>query len=196
MKAYKLLLLVFLCSVVHINKTFAQQEYPDYVITIGGDSIRCEIIVPLFGSVKYQSASMTKAEKIKPDAIKEYYIADENILHRAVFKDSTSKPMFMTVIEKGKLSLYEMVYNNYSKYGNTTTTEWYIGKGSDYVKDFKSSGIYIGKSRKERKDYLGDLLKDNQAVYNKYIAEDKFSFKQIQNLVHLYNTGQPLSDGN
>ncbi len=169
------------------------QQYTDYVITVKGDSIPCNISTPLIGNIKYEGGGMTKPEKIKPDAIKEYYIASKKSLSRSVFKEGTSKPMFMTVVEKGKISLYEMINTNYMYGGGSTTTvTWYVGKGSDYVTDFKSSGLFFAKSRKQRKDNFGEMLKDNQAVYDKYKTEDKFSFKQIQNLVHLYNTGQPL----
>ena len=38
---------------------------------------------------------------------------------------------------------------------------------------------------------LEDLLSDNKAVYDKFIADDKVSLKQIRNIIHLYNTGKP-----
>jgi hypothetical protein len=38
------------------------------------------------------------------------------------------------------------------------------------------------------------MLKDKPDVYNKYIAEEKFTFKQIGNLVHLYNTGKTYDE--
>jgi hypothetical protein len=202
MNACKLFILIFVCSVVSLTKTFAQ-EYPDYVITTKGDSIPCNINKPFFGSIRYQGASMTKAQKIEPDAVKEYFRSKNNDLQRVVYKEDDTDPLFMKVIEKGKISLYQLIITRTTTtstattgYGSTTTTNstktWYIAKGTDSVKEFKTSALFASKSRKERKDDFGEMLKDNKAVYNKYIAEDKFSFKQIQNLVHLYNTGQPL----
>jgi len=105
------------------------------------------------------------------------------------------------VIEKGKISLYEMIYTTYTgtttTYSgtmttNTTTTEWYVSKGSDNVSDIKTSGLFMLKAKQKRKDTFAEMLKDNKNIYDKYLAEDKFSFKQIRNLVHLYNTGKPL----
>ena len=34
------------------------------------------------------------------------------------------------------------------------------------------------------------MIKDNKEVYDKYLADDKFGFAQIRNLIHLYNTGR------
>ena len=38
------------------------------------------------------------------------------------------------------------------------------------------------------------MIKDKPNVYEKYMAENKFNFNFIQNLVHLYNTGKLLSE--
>jgi len=166
----------------------------DYVITVKGDSIACEINTPLIGSTKYKSDAMSRSEKIKPDEIKEYYIARKNTLYRSVFLDDKTKPVFAVVIEKGKISLYEVKYTNYSGTTTTTTTVWYVGKGSDHVSDLKTNGLFTNTARQQRKDDFGEMLMDNKDVYDKYKSEDKFSFRQIRNLVHLYNTGQPLND--
>lgn len=185
----KLLLSIIMFTVLTVNV-----KAQDYVITVKGDSIPCSISTPLIGRVKYKVDSMGESKKIKPDEIREYYIARKNDRERAVYKDSTSRPWFMTVIEKGRISLYQLITTYYHNGMTTSNTEWYVGKGSDYVSDLKSSSLITFKSKRKRKDIFAEMLKDNQAVYDKYIAEDKFSFKQIQNLVHLYNTGQPLND--
>lgn len=96
----------------------------------------------------------------------------------------------MTVLEKGKISLYEVIV--YYKY--SATTYWYVAKNSDKVSLIKTNGLFSGKGRKERKDDLAEMLKDQPAVYQKYMAEDKFNFKAIRNLVHLYNTGHTLDE--
>jgi len=177
----------------------AQPAYQDYVITANGDSIRCKVKKPLIGNLKYQSENMSKPEEITEENIKEYSRSNRTKIYRAVYQGSSKMPNFMTVIERGKISIYELVQTN-SYYGgasgtwtNTSQTDWYIGKNTDTVVSFKTSGFFWGKSRRARKDMLGEMFKDNPEVYNKYIAEDKFSFKQIRNLVHLYNTGEDLS---
>jgi len=172
----------------------------DYVITIKGDTLHCRISIPLMGKPRYKSEGMTSAEKIKPDEILEYYIARKDLLEHSVSisNNKNMSPVFMTVVEKGKISLYQLIvtttfYNNGMTSSSSTTT-WYIGKGSGDVDELKTSGLFSMASRKSRKDELGQLFADNKEVYDKYIADDKFSFKQIRNLVHLYNTGEPLKN--
>jgi len=172
----------------------------DYVITIKGDTLHCRISIPLMGKLRYKSEGMTSAEKIKPDEILEYYIARKDLLERSVSinNNKNMSPVFMTVVEKGKISLYQLIvtttfYNNGMTSSSSTTT-WYIGKGSGDVDELKTSGLFSMASRKSRKDELGQLFADNKEVYDKYIADDKFSFTQIRNLVHLYNTGEPLKN--
>ena len=183
--------LIFITAII---LTFNANAQSDYVITVKGDSIPCKISIPLIGSNKYKSDAMSGPEKIKPDVIKEYYIARKNFRQRAVFRDNSTKPTYMTVIERGKISLYEMVYSNYYNGMTTTTVTWYVSKGSDNVSDLKTSALFSFKSRQTRKDDFAEMLKDNKVVYDLYISEDKFSFKQIRNLVHLYNTGQPFAE--
>lgn len=180
--------------IIAITLAFNANAQSDYVITVKGDSIACKVSTPLIGSVKYKDATMSESEKIKPDEIKEYYIARKNILHRSVFSDSSSKPVFMTVVEKGKISLFEMVYTTYNGVTSTSTTAWYVSKGSDYVSDLKTSSLFMGKARQKRKDDFAEMIMDNKDVYNKYKTDDKFTFNQIKNLVHLYNTGHSLNE--
>jgi len=194
--------LLFFASLFFALNTNAQQNekrYWDYVIKVNGDSIRCNVSAPLIGSVKYQSVTMSKPEKIKLDSIKEYSLTTEQKIYRKVYRDGSAKPVFMVVIEKGKIGLYELIHTNTTMgYGGamttTSTRDWYVGKNSDNVTGFKSSGIFLGKSRQSRKDLLAEMLKDKPEIYNKYMADDKFSFKQIRNLIHLYNTGEPLKE--
>ena len=191
---------IFLVALITI--TFKATAQSDYVITVKGDSIPCKISRSFIGIMKYKSATMTESESIEPDVIKEYYVAKKNILHRAVFKEGSNSPMYMTVIEKGKISLFEeiVVSSSIATYGfgaptttRTSVEEWYISKGSDNVSKIKTTDIVLLiNSKQKRKDAFGDMLKDNKAVYEKYLNDDKFTFKQIQNLVHLYNTGVSL----
>jgi hypothetical protein len=180
---------LFFIGAIMIIASIANAQ-TDYVITIKGDSIACKVNIPLVGAPKYKGDAMSKSEKIKPDEIKEYFIARKNLLKRSVFVDSTSDAQFLTVIEKGKISLFELMTSVYNGMSTTTTTTWYAGKGSDHVSALKTSSLFLNKGRQQRKDDFAEMLADNKDVYNKYKAEDKFSFKQIRNLVHLYNTGK------
>lgn len=180
--------------------TAQQDEHAlDYVITLKGDSIPCRIKIPLFGNPRYEVAGINKANKIKPDEIKAYYIARKKTLWGSVFKNGKNERQFMTVIEKGKISLYELI-NNGSTYNGTTTTTtttttWYISKGSDIANEIKTSGLFSSKARQDRKKEFGEMLKDDTNVYDKFMKDDNFGFKEIRNLIHLYNTGEPYKKG-
>ncbi|MES2107499.1 MAG: hypothetical protein V4577_02045 [Bacteroidota bacterium] len=173
----------------------AQRRYFDMIITVNGDSIKCSIDPePLSGPVKYQTPDMKKPEPISSKYIKEYFASGFTVDRKVVYVDSSKTPEFMRVLEKGKLSLYQIIV---SSSNGTSAKAWYAGKGnSDQVISVKEPGLYIGigKSRAERKNNFGEMLKDNPGVYNKYITEKKFSYKQLRNLVHLYNTGQEFKE--
>jgi len=94
----------------------------------------------------------------------------------------------MTVIEKGEINLYQKIIY----FDDGSITLLYISKGSDDVIALKTSGLSLSKPRQSRMDILAKMLMDNKAVYDKYKANGKFTFKQIRNIVHLYNTGHPL----
>lgn len=177
-----------LCCIAVLFTFKAQAQMEDYVITTKGDTLKCNISSSLFGAAKYQLSG--QFEKKMGADIKEYYVRRNNFRNRAVFIGDDKRASFLEVVENGNISLYRIVYrHNYS-----TTTQWYVGKGSDHVSILKSSSLLLGKSRKDRKDDFADMLKDKPEVYDKYMAEKKFSFNAIQNLVHLYNTGESLKD--
>lgn len=185
---------ILVLSILVLFSTDLKAQTDDYVITTKGDTIKCRILTPFFvynGSTKKYKID-GKSKKIKTDEIQEYYIARTDYRERAVIVNGKNKLEFLKVVENGIISLYEVVYNNTSPNGfSTSSVQWFIGKGSNKVTDFKSSTIYLGKSRKDRKSYFAELLKDKPQVYDKCMTDDKFSFDEIRNLVHLYNTGMP-----
>jgi len=189
MKTLYLAALIFVTCILPAVSLKAQ----DYVITAKGDSIPCKITRPLLGNFRYKSADMADAVKINPEEIKTFYSAKRKALYRSVVLDS-SDPVFMVVVEDGPISLYQYVYTNYNGTTTTTTTVWYVGKNSDSVVELKTSGMFLSTGKKARKDALGEMLMDKKEVYDKYIAEDKFSFAQIREIVHLYNTGESLKN--
>jgi hypothetical protein len=182
---------------VYVNYVYAQR---DYVITNSGDTLRCVVNGPsIFGIYKYSFNNNTV--KITLRNTKEFFIANKDLTMAAVFIDNYSTPMFMKVIEKGQIRLFEIIMNNGYSAGNTpianSSMEWFVSKGSDTVSLLKYNGTasLMGfRGTKRRQNDFIEMIKDNKNVYDKYVAEDKFSFKQIRNLVHLYNTGQQLSD--
>lgn len=179
------ILFIFLLSMITFIVNAQPKNYWDYIITTKGDTVRCHIDKPLIGKAKYQSRTMAKPEKITTDSVREFYYQFDHVYYRAVYIDSAVQKTFLEIIEKGPITLYEVETSN----GNTIKTDWYISKNTDTAKSLKSSSYLMGRARL-RRDEFGEMLKDKPDIYNKYIADEKFSFKQIQKLVHWYNTGK------
>jgi hypothetical protein len=193
-------------SIFILGLTFtlgAKAQKRDYVITANKDSVYCTISRSFFTGNSSYKVNDGKSVRIKPDDIKEFYLGDEDVKQRSVVRQGKKKHEFMTVLEDGKISLYQEITSspggvrpNGMMFGGTSSTQWYIAKVTDTVTEVKNSdfslAIIFNKSRKHRKADFADFISDNQAVYDKYKTEDKFSFKQVRNLVHIYNTGEPL----
>jgi len=195
LKTLLVLVAASLCSLI------ARSQTQDYVITANNDTISCKVSTSfLSGNTSYKVAD-GKSIRVKPEEIKEYYVASKDKIHMAMYREKKKKPEFFVVLEKGKIILLEGITTSF--YGgmpgtvplSSSSTQWYLSKGTDTVKEVKNSQLNLfGKSRKERKNDFEEMISDNTDVLNKYKAEDKFSFKQLRNLVHLYNTGQLLED--
>lgn len=184
-----------LCFALLFFTSNLKAQNRDYLITIKGDTLNCKI-----NGEKYKADGMDKPKRISFYEIKEYYIAKDNLLCRAVYLPEHRLPQFMTVLESGKINLYQQTNEYYQMNSvqggmsySTSITDWYIAKETDTVTIVKNSDISLGaiffKSKKTRKNDFAEMLKDNKAVYDKFIAEDKFSIGEIRNLIHLYNTG-------
>lgn len=168
----------------------AQTE--DYVITSKGDTIHCKVSTSMVGLGKYKSPEMGDAVKITIEDIKEFYIKRKDDRERAVAVEDRDQPFFMKVMENGPINLYQHIVFEYSSgpAGTHSTTVWYISKGLGVASPLKSANVFLGKSRKDRKDELAEMLQDKQDVYNKYLEENSFSFNKVQKIVHYYNTGE------
>ena len=97
----------------------------------------------------------------------------------------------MLVIESGPICLYECSYKAYTQkgYSNAGMIR-YISKGADYFKEFKPRPFIYYKEDSSWQDEFVDLIKDKRDVYDKYIADKKFNFKEVIRITHLYNTGE------
>lgn len=191
-------ILLVLFSATHL---FAQ----DYMITKNGDTIKCSITGPsTWGFYKYKTAENAEAAKIRTSEVKEFYMAEKKTLTHVVFikKKKYVMSLFMPVVEKGKINLYEVTTGAYMYYGATGTSSYnttkvcYISKGTDTVSELKTNVIFNSEFRQSSEDKFAEMIKDNAAVYNTYITNNEFSFKELRNLIHMYNTGLPYEDPN
>lgn len=183
-KILSLALLLFAAFNAHAQKQ-------DYIINTKGDTVWCNISNPLLSKIKYTTAD-GQSSPITTETVSEYYCTGKKLLRRAVYVENKTEPEFLTVVENGSVSLYEAVGTNYNGISGSSVTVWFISKDSDQADLIKTSGAIVGKSEKDLKDTLADILKDKKEIYDAYLAQDKFSFKQIKKLVHWYNTGEKM----
>jgi len=182
-----ILKIAFFILIVLASMSAMAQNYPDYVITVKGDSIPCRITDPDFSKARYQDSLMATPEKITPDRIKEFYISDLLRLYRAVYIEGDKLPTYLIRVEKGTINLY--YYSYYTQYG--TVVKWFAGKDwADHVDDFNVVFLSETKTKKQLKNKFALLLKDNPQVLNKFTTDDDFDYGYIVKMVHLYNTGE------
>lgn len=191
---------MFVLSIIMLFSSILKAQYmsvvnSDYVITAKGDSIFCDVSKPFIGKYSYRQFDDRKSKKILPAEIKEFYLGEKNETYRPVYTPGSNRPEFLEVLEKGAIKLYVKEVITYSYGGaSSSTTVWYVSKGSDTVNELKTSSLFLPKSRKERKNELAEMLIDKKDVYNKYISDDKFNFDQIRSIIHFYNTGEWIED--
>lgn len=187
-----------------LTSTQLKAQKQDYIITNLGDTLICQIKLPVmsFGAPRYKTIDMHGWQRILLTNTNEYYTAASNTLKRKVLK-TDGKAVFMKVLENGKISLYEESTINTNPApgpdGLPTTmisTSLYAAKLPDLNKvveniDVGSFGLSF-KSKGKRINELSAILLDNKTVAEKFVAENKFNYKSVRNIIHLYNTGESL----
>lgn len=173
-----------------------ESELPDtsYVIRVTGDTLYCRIKFTFFGGKgEYRTDDMKDWKVIKSDDIKECGMRRRGKWSyvRPVYNPDQKRGMFLDIVEKGKINVYQqiVVIKSGFGYGTNTIINWFIAKGTDTLKELKTTSLFFFKSRKNRKDEFGEMLMDNKDVYGVYMEEKKFSFKKLRQYVRLYNTG-------
>lgn len=180
---------LFTC-LLNQQPTLAQER--DVVITQSGDTIFCQIKTDIFGfPTKYRRVDSTEFVRLKEKEIKYYYIASKKEAYRSVKLPNKTKNQLLRLVEDGKINLYV----RYTQAGNTgSVATWFVSKGEGELHELKTSALFSFKSKQDRKEAFANMLADNQEVLQQYMSDDSFSFKNIRNIVHLYNTGQPYVD--
>lgn len=171
--------------------TVKAQSKSDYIITLKGDTIKCKVKSIFLGSgIRFKSDKMEDYKEVDATMIKQYYRSKNAYPYRAIIPFYRKKPEFMTVIEEGKINLYQHIVQSYANGHSMINIYWYVQKGTDTVRQIKSSTIFNVKNRKERKDEFLELISDNKEVLEQYINAKSFSFDQIRASIHYYNTGE------
>ncbi len=179
---------IFIAGVALLLTTVAEAQKSkkrnsDYVITPKGDTLACVITIPMFGKNTYTTMFDT-TQVLKPDEIMEYYIRSKNEHYRSVFRPGETKPVFLKILETGKINLYEDQIANTSM--DSYKVAWYITKDLNKLIELRGNKLSPGKAQKND---LEKMLMDNNDVYDAYLHDTKFTFDETRSYIHLYNTG-------
>ncbi len=178
--------LVFIASAIVVRA----QNKSDYVIMSSGDTVYCKIGSTFFNStLKYKTDEMKSAVPIDPVKLKSYYLEKRNEVYVSVLAPEQRKPEFMRLVEDGQIKLYEQV-NNVPNMSSVSI--WFISKNFGPIEKLKIDGVLLGSkmgSRKSREELLSEIIQDKPNVYEKYLANKKFTNENIKSVVHFYNTG-------
>jgi hypothetical protein len=185
----KINLIAFITLLVASLSGRAQNN--DRVITMNNDTIRCTISGPIFfRSYKYSTTDSSHTTKIDKNDVREFYSADKKIWFREIYPSKGllfSYPLFMKVLERGKISLYE----TWVQVNGVTNTLWYATKINDTGIYIKTNAFAIFSGTKKGKKIFVTYLADNKPVQDQYIKDDNPDIDEIIRLVHWYNTGEP-----
>ncbi|HTD99534.1 MAG TPA: hypothetical protein VK668_09605 [Mucilaginibacter sp.] len=196
MKISGISLLITISLVLLFDRSFAQKSIYNYVITNNNDTIRCEMRTTLFGAIKYQAITSTgKFIKVTTKEIKEYYTAKDSSTYVVVTLPEQDSPEYLKLLERGKISFYEKLIVSYSQYGNNRSYYWYVSKDGGPLKEIKSNTIFTDGSRKERREYLANLMAEDKALVDEFKNESDFSLKKLTYFIHKYNTDQANNSG-
>lgn len=189
MKKFYLLVPLFFISYI----LFA--ENTPYVITSKNDTIKCAKVKGVFlgKGIKYKVKSSDDFKTANMDSVKEYMLSGDSLPYRSVTLEKESQPLFLRVIENGKICLYEAITYSYGAYGATTiTTRWYASKNNAPAFFLKTTALNIfEKNQDTRKKLFSDMISDDPSVLAMFKADDSFSFKSLRKYVHEYNRTAP-----
>ncbi len=171
---------------------YAQDFHPkyDYVITVKNDTLKCKITASIFqkdygNGYKYKLEKDTANKTLKTDSIKEFYRSKYATTFVAVMLPGQKEKRFVSLLERGKINLYEdvaIISNNY-------ITTYYANKNGSPLFEIKTDGVFrpSGVSSAERRKALADMLSDNPALLQSFNKEGGYDFDTIRNFINLYN---------
>jgi hypothetical protein len=158
----------------------------DYIIKLSGDTVYGDIIADNYDRVNFKASNGTEGMKFKANEILGYYKNKKNATYHRVNR-SLEKDRFslLPAIVQGKINLYEYVVQS-GMY--TANVSYFASKNGKDFFEIKNNSFYGVFGRSERqKDALYELLKDNEAISQKYITENKTSIKNLIKIIEEYN---------
>lgn len=162
------------------------QKTPDYVINTKGDTIKCFISLPFIGSAEYTLPDGSISPLEDSTYVKEYYSAKANLRKRAVNIPGIKKPVYLEVVEDGKIIIYFQQYIRY----NTEYLAWHIFKKADPEFNINNMPLSNNSKISSAKVDILKLVSDNPAAVNMCNDKKKLSYDDVRDIIHFYNTGE------
>lgn len=120
-----------------------------------------------------------------PALVKAYYDSKRKALFRSLVLPEAGEPVFLQVLESGKISLYEWEYV-YDNSGTTTTSiTWYADKAGMSLQEVKRTGL--GGNGINRRQAMEALLADNGPLAQQFQQKELYSFGYLRELIRQYN---------
>lgn len=187
-------LFTFLCLVSIFSFKHANAQESGYLITLSNDTINCSIFKNLKGEYTWK----TPADRNWRDftGAKEYHLNQSNVTYRLKTLPDTNRILFLKVVEKGTVSLYEYFVIKSSFNGRGfRTIRWYASKNDNQrVEEVKSNEPDNQFNFGDYKQTLYTLMADKPKVLAVLKRKD-YNFNEIKAAVYLYNNGHPMPEG-
>jgi hypothetical protein len=186
-KALKISTLIFLFSIMHLNKIYAQR---DYIINLKKDTILCKIRINGFnGNLQYRVNKNDKFTNIKADLVIQYFLAKDTSTYMLKNLPGDKPKDYVKLLEQGNIFLYEynFVYPN-----GSIETYWYASKNSGNLIQIKHSSfsiVGIAHSQKNEKESFINLFSENPTLQEEFNGTIKrnYDFDTIRDCIKLYN---------
>jgi len=122
---------IILLSAMILMTLQLKAQYQDHIITVKNDTLACIVNQSSREDDYYfRKADMDEPVKIQKGKIKEFYTGDKTIWKRRIYLSGHLAPFYLSVVLRGKISLYEEISTviSSSSFGTFTksTTLWYV----------------------------------------------------------------------
>jgi hypothetical protein len=151
-----------------------------YMITMTGDTLKGEIKMnpkkefDNYNKVFFKDASGVQ-KNYKPDKVKGYGYDNKHFIVAKYEGD----PMFYKVLSKGRIMLFEMMYEMQQMNEIVYKNEYYVAK--------KEDAEYAKLKEKKFKKQLEELMKDNPEILTGADEDKKFEIEKVVEMVNQYN---------
>jgi hypothetical protein len=177
--------IIYILAILLLAASFvqAQKRYNDYVVTTKGDTLAAKIRYDIWGHVVYLLPGRKDAISVDDGNIKEYHwLGNKYPTFVAVSLPNNGKPVFVALLERGKINLYEFVSHG----SKVSTHYWYAGKDDLPAVEVNNERRLFGTDKRLIQNF-SNLINDNHQISESFKGQHKYSLKTIQDLVRRYN---------